>query len=162
MISLAKKDYSADFQLIGNRIVQLKISNDFILVDIDESSTTKKSLSLSHQIVTVDTDDSGKLSGVLTLNVKVKLGRGDKKCNVDLTLEGCFNSDKELSEEKFRSMLEINGLSTLYSISRSILISITSQTFAQGAVVLPMINVLKYVESQREEAKKKEEKRSNK
>jgi len=154
---LIRKDFSADFQLIGNRIVQLKISNDFILVDVDETTETKKGLNLSHQIINVQKDADGKLSGILSIRVKIRLTRGKEKCTADLTLEGCFNADSDLGEEKFRYMLEINGFSTLYSIARSILISVSSQTFAQGSIILPMINVLKYIESQKEDTEKKED-----
>lgn len=155
---MAQKDFSADFQLIGNRIVQLKINNDFITLDMDEDSEIKKGLHLSHQIVSVQTDPQGKLSGLLLIHVKVKLSRAKDKCNVDLMLEGCFNAEPDLGEEKFRSMLEINGFSTLYSIARSTLISISSQTFNRGTIILPMINVFKYIESQKELLQEKEDK----
>lgn len=155
---MAKTDYSSDFQLIGNRIVQLKISNDFILLDLDESTEIKKGLHLSHQIVSVQLDTQGNFSGLLLIHIKVKLARGKEKCNIDLMIEGCFNAEPELGEDKFRSMLEINGFSTLYSIARSTLISITSQVFSRGTIILPMINVIKYIENQKKLLQDKEEK----
>lgn len=155
---MAKKDYSADFQLIGNRIVQLKINNDFISLDMDENTEIKKGLHLSHQIVSIKVDPQGKLSGLLIIHIKVKLTRGKEKCIVDLMLEGCFNAESEMGEDKFRSMLEINGFSTLYGIARSTLISISSQTFNRGTIILPMINVFKYIESQKELLQEEEDK----
>jgi len=159
---LAKTEYYADFQLIGNRIEQLKINNDFIVIDVDSSSETKKSLKLSHLISDVEIDGEGKLTGILSLNVKVKLVRAKEKCSVDLTLEGCFNASGDLGEDRFRSMLEVNGLSTLYNMARSVLISITSQAFVQGSVILPMINVFKYIEGKKEEERKLAEKNQTK
>ena len=46
----------------------------------------------------------------------------------------------------------------LYSITRSIVMSITSQTFSGGSIVLPMINVFKLSDELKQEDKLDEDK----
>ena len=61
-----------------------------------------------------------------------------------MAIEGCFNAPSEMGEETFKNMLEVNGITSLYSIARGFVQSTSSQTLLTGSVLLPMINVVAY------------------
>lgn len=147
---MPEKEFVADFQLVGNRIIDLKIHNDFIAVDTDSTTETKKKLKLTHSVNAITQGDNGKWSGLLELIVSVKLIRDKQKLTVDLTQEGCFTANAKMDSDEFEKMLEINGISSLYSIARATILSISSQTLVYGNVMLPMINVYNYSEKKKE------------
>lgn len=63
--------------------------------------------------------------------------------SMHLEMHGGFASEKTttMSEQDFAERLEINGTVALYSIARSIVLSVTSQANMGESVMLPMINV---------------------
>lgn len=61
-----------------------------------------------------------------------------------MSIEGCFTAPDEIGEELFKKMLQINGITSLYSIARGFIQSTTSQTLMTGNVLLPMFNVAQY------------------
>ncbi|MEA5047446.1 MAG: hypothetical protein VB034_02435 [Eubacteriales bacterium] len=135
------EDVLSDFQMIGSRIAKLSVKND--LVSLTDEEPFKKQLELSHSIGELSVEDQETLVCPLQLHVKVKIKNGKDACNFDIIVEGCFSSKKS-DEEKFRKMLEINGIAALYGVARGIVSSVSSLTFAQGNIVLPMINVVQY------------------
>ena len=132
----------AEFQIVGSRIKQIKMKNDFVLLDSPDK--TKKKLDLTHKVVEVEKDEQGILRGILSLQINVVLTEGKTKFQLFIEIEGCFSCPDSDEEDKFQQMLEINGVTTLYGIARAMIISLTSQAFMAGAVTLPMINVYQY------------------
>ena len=77
--------------------------------------------------------------------------------SISLAMEGAFVGNPELlSIDKFKDMLELNGVITLSQISRSFLISVTSQSGINPPVRLPMINVFALREQKRNLLQKKD------
>jgi len=135
--------YLADFQYVGSSIRSLKIRNDFITLNNNDKA--KRDIIISHKIESVETiNDNSLFSGILLLNIKVTISAAKKKYIVDLTIEGCFNAPIEIGEDTFKEMLQLNGITSLYSIARGVVQSTTSQTLAAGNVLLPMFNVAAY------------------
>lgn len=136
------KKYYSDFQYIGSKVVSLKIRNDFVSLN---APGMKKTLDISHEIKENDyNEDQGSRCGLLHLKIKTSAVIDKQKYTVDILLEGCFEGSGELSCEDFEEMLCINGLTSLYSIARGIIQSVTALTLMDGAVLLPMINVIEY------------------
>lgn len=135
--------YLSDFQIIGNTIKSVKIRNDFL--SLSNSNNIKRKIDISHLLGNIEiTEDGQILSGTIILNIKVNISQKERKYNLDMSIEGCFNAPVEIGEETFKSMLEVNGIASLYSIARGFVQSITSQTLLSGSVLLPMINVVAY------------------
>ena len=67
-----------------------------------------------------------------------------------LVLNGCFKDVKGINKEDFIKLLSINGGAALYSVARSIIISISAQSVVSGSIILPMINVFKLNEKNTE------------
>lgn len=146
--------YMSEFQYIGSRITNLKIKNDFI--EIIDSNDIKKSMDISHEILSIEkTNDDKSLFGLINVNIKVNAKNENKKYNVSMSIEGCFIAPVEIGEDTFKQMLQINGITSLYSIARGFIQSTTSQTLMAGNILLPMFNVVQY---SRDLNEKKEEK----
>ena len=62
-------NYMSAFQYIGSRITSLKIKNDF--VDLFDSNEVKKSIDVSHEILSIEKVNEGKsLLGIINLNIR--------------------------------------------------------------------------------------------
>ena len=146
------QNYMSAFQYAGSRITNLRIKNDFI--DLIESNTIKKSLDVSHEILTINKINDGKVFlGVINVNIKVNAKKEKKKYNVSMSIEGAFTAPVEIGEELFENMLQINGITSLYSVARGFIQSTTSQTLMSGNVLLPMFNVAQYSKDLNEKTK---------
>lgn len=137
------KNYISAFQYLGSRITDVKIKNDFI--ELGNSNNIKKSIDVSHEIISIEEINNGEsLSGVIKVNIKVIEKIDNHKYNVTMSIEGCFAAPVEIGEDTFKKMLQINGITSLYSIARGFIQSTTSQTLISGNILLPMFNVAEY------------------
>lgn len=135
--------YLSDFQIIGSTIKNVKIRNDFL--SLSNGNNVKRKIDVSHLLGNIELVEDGQvLSGTIILNIKVNISENKKKYNLDMAIEGCFNAPSEMGEETFKNMLEVNGITSLYSIARGFVQSTSSQTLLTGSVLLPMINVVAY------------------
>ena len=146
------QNYMSAFQYAGSRITNLRIKNDFI--DLIESNNVKKSIDVSHEILSINKINDGKVfMGVINVNIKVNAKKEKKKYNVSMSIEGAFTAPVEIGEELFENMLQINGITSLYSVARGFIQSTTSQTLMSGNVLLPMFNVAQYSKDLNEKTK---------
>ncbi len=136
------EQYYSDFQIVGTSVKSLKLRNDFIL--LPNQRAVKRTLDISHAILSVEASDDGRFTGVVQLEIKVAFSHEKKKYKLDMAIEGCFTAPTEMGEDAFRDMLNINGITSLYSISRGFVQSVSAQTLLSGNVLLPMINVVAY------------------
>lgn len=144
--------YLSDFQIIGSSVKNLKIKNDFI--SLGNGNNIKRKIDISHYVVTIEKIEEGTiLSGTVILNIKVNISEKKRKYNLDMAIEGCFNAPVEMGEETFNNMLQVNGITSLYSIARGFVQSTSSQTLASGYVLLPMLNVVAYSRDLNENSK---------
>lgn len=136
------KKYISEFQFIGSSVKSLTIKNNFIAL---ERTGANHKLEIFHSVEPISTiNDEKTFSSTILLNIKVGIDLNSKKYEVDLTIEGCFNAPVEMGEETFVEMLNVNGVTTLYSIARGFIQSTTSQTLVAGSILLPMFNVAAY------------------
>lgn len=145
-------NYFSDFQIIGSSVKSLKIKNDFI--SLGNGNNIKRKIDISHYIVAVEKIEEGTIfSGTIILNIKVNISEKKRKYILEMAIEGCFNAPAEMGEETFNSMLQVNGITSLYSIARGFVQSTSSQTLASGYVLLPMLNVVAYSRDLNEDGK---------
>ena len=81
------------------------------------------------------------------MQVDVSLKKEDETLEPDtfkVVLEGVFKASAELDDDKFMELLNINGGASLFSIARSKIEVLSSITYSEGKVLLPMINVIQY------------------
>ncbi|NLZ27587.1 MAG: preprotein translocase subunit SecB [Firmicutes bacterium] len=86
-----------------------------------------------------------KLLGIIEFMVKARAKVKRRILfKVELVMEGAFGCEsKQLPEEKFLELLEINGLITLSHLSSAYIINVTSQSGFTFPLKMPMINVMK-------------------
>ena len=94
--------------------------------------------------------DDGKY-GKLLLQVDVSVGNEDDELKPDsfrVIIEGLFKVSPEYDDAAFLELLNINGGAALYSIARSKIEVLSSMTYTEGKIVLPMINMMEYFAEQ--------------
>ncbi len=69
-------------------------------------------------------------------------GQEPQYLKLRVKIEGDFSAPKQLEEDQFAQLIALNGSTSLYSILRGTIESITSQSLARGKVSLPMINMI--------------------
>ena len=137
------KNIMAEFQLLGTAIICMEVHNNF--VHIDNFSELEKSMDVEYEVVDTMMDDNMRF-GKIRIYVNLNMKKAEEEMKINLILEGGFGADPEMSEETFYDLISLNGCASLYSIARSIIMSISSQTCSGGQVILPMINVFKLKE----------------
>lgn len=139
--------YTSDFQFIGNIIRKFSINNNFLTYN-DDDPNIKKNLDVSHKITEIslheDEQKNQTLLGTLNLDIKFNVSQNKHKTSISLLIEGCFNFPFEKTKEEFINRLNINGVTALYSIARTLILNITAQSYQSGKVMLPMFNVAAY------------------
>ena len=133
---------TADLDFIGSSIHNVEIKADMIKI----SNETKKTFALDIKCSKPLIKDDSKF-GKLLMQVDVSLKKEDETLEPDIfkiVLEGVFKASAELDDDKFMELLNINGGAALFSIARSKIEVLSSITYAEGKIVLPMINVIQY------------------
>lgn len=145
-------DYIAPFQMLSSTVKHLQLDN--MLFDIsDKNKFTHRLTDIKRDLLALEkNEDLNCYLGVVELGISAEVrpkeaGEEQKICKVELVLEGgfsCSTKENETEDHVKRAMM-VNGVTALYSIARSIILSVTAQTFSNGGgVVLPMINVVAY------------------
>ena len=74
-----------------------------------------------------------------------------------LVIEGTFSSPSTIPDQEFLMLLNVNGGAALYSIARAKVETISSLTYAEGKIVLPMVNILQFYQERNSTEQKKEQ-----
>ena len=133
---------TAELDFVGSSIHNVEIKSDMIRI----SDSTKKSFGLDIKCSKPLVKDNEKF-GKLLMQVEVSLFKEDEELEPDsfkIVIEGVFKASNETSDEKFMELLNINGGAALFSIARSKIEMLSSMTYAEGKIVLPMINIIQY------------------
>lgn len=136
---------SSQFQLLSTTVVELQATNSFLFYD--ERKSGKKEIDVSYSIKQVSSiEDENNRIGVLDLIITISSEIEDRKYNFKMVIRGFFEAPLDMDENTFGNMLRVNGCAALYSTARGIICGISSQMFAVGNVVLPMVNFIHFHE----------------
>lgn len=133
---------TADLDFVGSTVHTVEIKSNMISIP----DKAKKSFGLDIKCSKPLIKDEEKF-GKLLLKVEVSLFKEDEELEPDtfkLVIEGMFKSSKEIDDERFMELLNINGGAALFSIARSKVEVLSSLTYVDGKIVLPMINIVQY------------------
>lgn len=133
---------TAELDFVGSSVHNVEIKSDMIRI----SNSTKKSFGLDIKCSKPLVKDNEKF-GKLLMQVEVSLFKEDEELEPDsfkIVIEGVFKASNEISDEKFMELLNVNGGAALFSIARSKIEMLSSMTYAEGKIVLPMINIIQY------------------
>lgn len=135
----------AKLQMVGNRILELNIENDFVYLDLNSENIQRK-INITHKISEPYFLEENVLARNLIMDIGLTISdiieEENLKLSVDLKLEGCFCIEKGGLDEELEELISVSGTAALYSIARGIISSITSQTCTNGTVLLPMVNMI--------------------
>ena len=133
---------TAELDFVGSSVHNVEIKSDMIRI----SNSTKKNFGLDIKCSKPLVKDNEKF-GKLLMQVEVSLFKEDEELEPDsfkIVIEGVFKASNETSDEKFMELLNVNGGAALFSIARSKIEMLSSMTYAEGKIVLPMINIIQY------------------
>ena len=133
---------TAELDFVGSSVHNVEIKSDMNRI----SNSTKKSFGLDIKCSKPLVKDNEKF-GKLLMQVEVSLFKEDEELEPDsfkIVIEGVFKASNETSDEKFMELLNVNGGAALFSIARSKIEMLSSMTYAEGKIVLPMINIIQY------------------
>lgn len=133
---------TADLDFINSVIHRVEVKSDMVKI----SNDTKKSFGLDVKCSAPVVKDDLKF-GKLLMQVDVLLFKDDESLDPDtfkIVIEGIFKTTAAIPDEKFMELLNVNGGAALFSIARSKIETLSSLTYSEGKIVLPMINMLQY------------------
>lgn len=133
---------TAELDFVGSFVHNVEIKSDMIRI----SNSTKKSFGLDIKCSKPLVKGNEKF-GKLLMQVEVLLFKEDEELEPDsfkIVIEGVFKVSNEIADEKFMELLNINGGAALFSVARSKIEVLSSLTYTEGKIVLPMINIVQY------------------
>lgn len=136
-----------NFNFLGTSVLKLEVQNSI------SSLTDDLTRKFGMDIITseLSSEEQTRIGKVL-LKILVELERDGKNvCTIDMILEGAFSSPISVDEEKFTSLVMINGASALFSVGRAKVESISSLVFASGKLVLPFVNIYDFYQQKEKE-----------
>lgn len=134
------KEILADFQFVASRISQFSLDTK----DADsKNAKAQVSFDFDYDILQFDEEDE-RYSSILEFIVQVKAKvRNSVIYKVNLKMQGVFiGNPKALTLEKFKEMVELNGIATLSQLCRAYILSVSALSGINPPIKLPMINVL--------------------
>ena len=144
----------ASIQLVGTSIADLRIQNGFLAYN--EMMPGEKSIDVSYNVRDIRlSQDQTKKNGLLELIISLSAMVDERNFELFMTMRGVFEITAECEDDAFKRMLEINGCAALYSMARASISSISTQMFAVGNIVLPLVNFIRFHELQEQEGIKK-------
>lgn len=136
---MAQSDMSP-FQFLNNRIIHLEMANH--VSDFSDPRLEREIYKLDYYLSGVlETEGQWVGSLVMTIELGAELEE-EPAYRLSLAIEGGFAGPvSQLTKKEFTDLVELNGLTTLYSIARGVIISVSAQCGAEGQIRLPMVNL---------------------
>lgn len=130
------------FQLIGTTVKKIQVTNDF--VTLPDAVDVKRIIDVDYVIEGIERNEEDEsLFGTILLSIHVTIRHQKRKLDIKCDVQGAFHAPHEMDNDTFQKMMTTNGCASIYSISRAIIISVSSQLLLHGCIYLPMINVFK-------------------
>lgn len=143
------KNFVSEFQYIGSSVRHLSLNNSFVCINLEDD--LENQIDVDYSLGEIQESEDGNLYGTIDLFTIVNVSNNTHSLSIELDLQGCFCSPASIGIDEFSSMISLNGCVTLYSMSRSMIASITSQSLTGGNIILPMINMFKLREQKESE-----------
>ncbi len=136
---------NAEAGLLLKKVIIADLSIDNQLAESDVFDENSQILDMDYEIFNVSSDENCYFAEIkLKTKIIIKI---NKKKYFDMKISHlgfCIAPSEAFeNENSFYKAVELNGLASLISFARSNIASITSLTFCQGNIMLPMINVFK-------------------
>ena len=138
------KKVSSDFQFHTSNISHVKIDNN--MLSVSENPNISRSFDVNYEIskiAEIETRRYATISLLFDINVT---DSDNNLLSFKINIEGIFSVSSEIDESSFIEMLELNGLTALYGVSRGHISTISSTITDVEKITLPLINIRRLVE----------------
>ncbi len=135
-------EVTANLDIIASSVHRLDVKTKMFKI----SNENKREFSLDIKCSKPIMNDDCKI-GKLLMRINVAILQENQELMPDtfeLVIEGVFSSPAETPDEEFMGLLNINGGAALYSIARAKIEAISSLTYTEGKILLPMVNIIQY------------------
>lgn len=153
------KKAASDFQIVENNVLNVRINNR-IFLHRAKKENLKRSFDVDYNIAHVSKSDN-EWWGILEVMFNITASTLESNKGVldfSISINGLFKAPDTMPEQQFVAMLELNGLTALYGVSRSIITAISSIALDEERIILPMLNIRQIVELKHRELKNRQEK----
>ena len=116
------------------------------------TESNRREFSLDIKCAPPINDDEGKI-GRLLMQIIISVFQENTELEPDtfeFVIEGVFSSHENISDDEFMDLLNINGGAALYSIARAKIETVSGLTYADGKILLPMVNIIQYFQERSE------------
>jgi preprotein translocase subunit SecB len=145
---MKSNDVLSELIFLGSRVVVFNLITNMVSI---RNQPVNVSFDFDYKIKDVEREENRSLC-LIDYSVKVKATIKKKVLfKIELVTEGAFRSDT-LADDKFKELVEVNGLITLSHISRAYIQSVTAQSGINPPVRVPMININTLIEKKEKKA----------
>ena len=141
------KKFQPAFQMVANTIQKIVLQNT--IINISDTQDLHRNFSVETKDIIIENHNEYKSAGLdieVIAVVKEKKIENPKQFKIEIIVSGVFTDSVETSDEYFKNKLKINGTAALYSIARGCITNISSQSLAEGKIVLPLVNFMEVSE----------------
>jgi len=131
------KNVLAQIEFIDSRILKLKFDNDLPLSQKALDFECKIDYQIG-EIIPIDNGLQGTVNLSLSISSKMKRKNVFSMC---IEMEGAFSCHNTMVQDIFVQFLRLNGVSMLYSIARTNIMTITGLSYPGWTIRLPMLNI---------------------
>ena len=133
---------TANLDIVASTIHTLNVNCKMFKI----SNTNKKEFGLDIKCSNPTIKENSKFGKLLMqINVSVIPENVDLSPDTfELVIEGIFSSPANISDDEFMGLLNVNGGAVLYSIARAKIEAISSLIYAEGKILLPLVNIIQY------------------
>lgn len=136
----------APFQMKKNKVVSYRIAQNEVMQEYENISV---SLGTDYKITEiVENADTWNARLNLVISLIGTTNMDEQAFEICLDMMGIFEGDKtQLEQDKFCSMLKLNGISTLMQLSRAYITATTALSGFSSPIDFPMVNVFELIKS---------------
>ncbi|MGN0182915.1 MAG: hypothetical protein ACI4DP_10995 [Candidatus Ornithomonoglobus sp.] len=140
------------FQFISSDVTNVDIQNNLFFCNLPKD-TWQRTFDVDYDIEYVS-NENNRWSGILglTFSLSIDSSENDERIfSFKISVKGVFVAPISMTQEEFEGMLELNGLTALYSVARGTIASISSDVTNFERILLPMLNIKKLVDKKHSE-----------
>ena len=135
----------SQFQLWQSNVLEFSFNNNELIIANDND--IKRVFDVDYSVIYIDERDGFRIGAVeLTVSVTRSHNTIDNEFRLNIRLNGVYTAPNTVPLNTFQSMLELNGVTALYSLARGRVSALSSLCYPSEPIDLPMINIARLVD----------------
>ncbi len=134
---------TSGIELLGTTVKNLVVENT--IVDVEQEAKRSFGLNINEPELELD---EGELYARILVDIEIEIEQSEaQKCEIQISIEGAFMANGNVSEETFRQLVSVNGAAAVIGIARGKIEALSGNVFNNGKIVIPFVNVIEYYRS---------------